>query len=858
MQETEQEPPQSATRPYTPGNSIEEFHASKKLVRVLIGGRGSGKTYALAADIFRHIFWSAGAKAVVARHTETSNVATSIDTFKQFYDDMGDGFTEQGSDGLFRLWANPNKFRVPSRLAIEKLQAEKDAGRIKTKSDLAAWIENVGDRLCGTIEFKGLPDITTGESKLRGMECSYLALVEADQIERRFFELSFACLRWKGTDPATCDPLGYIVDRSLVLDTNPPGKGHWIAELESEQAKLPEAEKLMDFWHIKTDENEHNLPPNYIRDQIMLPYANNPAMIERMRYGQYADAFDGKPVYYAYLRHAHEAEDMAWTQGAYLVRSWDFGTHNAVIWSAYWEHAGVEYWHALCEQFLEGSDTDRQVKAALERTKTEFPFWNDRELCAGVLDFCDPAGVNSSYSRQIKINLNGKDTTVADSSVNILRTYKIYPGMRTVARGIQETIAVINRLLQKKDQQGRYCFRIDTKGCQRLTLAMQGGYRYPGKGEPGEFGNEPLKGELCGHLDHCFIAGTRILTAKGEMGIEDIAEGDEVFTRVGLRRVCATMNRPALVRDYTLSNKKVITATPDHPAWCVNQKSWIPFALLTPSDTLESCNQLQRSLSSMGEFIADTLTRTAAMIGFISNAARATCTKLFGRNTTARFQKGCTFTTGMKTPEITKYETSNCSHPSSTTLSMLLRPAAELLPLGAKLYARSPKHGMRRKPDGIGTETMPAKQTSERLSNARKRARIAVYNSPHGVPQEPSKPSNSAQTNASLPIVARLALTILSVVANCAARLSWIVNIPKRHAAVSVVACGSERQERVYNVTVEGQPEYYANGILVHNCADAFRYGAINCLRLLQAEMAGTKPPLFAAKKKSANPVRRL
>ena len=31
------------------------------------------------------------------------------------------------------------------------------------------------------------------------------------------------------------------------------------------------------------------------------------------------------------------------------------------------------------------------------------------------------------------------------------------------------------------------------------------------------------------------------------------------------------------------------------------------------------------------------------------------------------------------------------------------------------------------------------------------------------------------------------------------------------------------RGRNVYNLTVEGQPEYYANGLLVHNC-DVTRY----------------------------------
>lgn len=51
--------------------------------------------------------------------------------------------------------------------------------------------------------------------------------------------------------------------------------------------------------------------------------------------------------------------------------------------------------------------------------------------------------------------------------------------------------------------------------------------------------------------------------------------------------------------------------------------------------------------------------------------------------------------------------------------------------------------------------------------------------------------------------------------------------------SVSAIA---ERQA-VYNLTVEGQPEYYAAGVLVHNCMDAVRY----CLHGELAGMARTE-----------------
>lgn len=33
-----------------------------------------------------------------------------------------------------------------------------------------------------------------------------------------------------------------------------------------------------------------------------------------------------------------------------------------------------------------------------------------------------------------------------------------------------------------------------------------------------------------------------------------------------------------------------------------------------------------------------------------------------------------------------------------------------------------------------------------------------------------------------------------------------------------------ESSQRVYDLEIENEHEYFANGILVHNCLDAFRY----------------------------------
>lgn len=470
--------------------SIRDFLNDGHFVRVLVGGRGSGKTIGLAEDIVAHIWQNAGAKAIVARETELSQEDSSIDSFWRFFEMLDSPIYSTSGIGLFKSWNNGRSFRVPSMLAVERWESEcaNMDSAVRTR-----WIDEHGDRLCGYIHFRGLPAAEKG--KFRGMECSYLALVEADQIAQKQFALSMACLRWKGTDPATCDEKGFIRDRCVVLDTNPPGKTHWIAQMEENELRKPEPERTARFWHIDTRENEHNLPENYIRDTILTPYANNPAMIERMLHGQYADAYDGKPVYFAFRSHIHAVSDLEWPRGATLVRSHDFGTSNCSIFSAYWKSGDDEYWHCLAEQYLEGSDSERQARGVQEMTAKEFPFalpsWPRKEDCAGVLDFCDPSGDNSNFS-----------TKQTGSSVKIFNTAGIFPGTMLWNRGIAVGITLGNRMMEKTDRHGRPIFMIDKKNCPMLFNALSGGYRYPEPGESGYGKDEPMKGMTSQDFDY--------------------------------------------------------------------------------------------------------------------------------------------------------------------------------------------------------------------------------------------------------------------------------------------------------------------------------------------------------------------
>ncbi len=232
-------------------------------------------------------------------------------------------------------------------------------------------------------------------------------------------------------------------------------------------------------------------------DRIIAKHGASSPFTRSALHGEFLESFDGKPVYYAYNQDEHEGEDLPWPRGAYLIRGHDVGTHAATVWSAYWQDHGTEYWHDLYEFYAGGFDADRHAKEVIRITENEFDFWNDRGVCAGVLDYVDPAAQNSSYTRQITVDGN----EVKESALNIFRTYGIYPGFTTQGRGLHETIAIVNRLFDKKDQRGNRVFRVDSKWCPRLVRGYRGGYRWPADDDKVKQ-NEPLKGPACEHLDH--------------------------------------------------------------------------------------------------------------------------------------------------------------------------------------------------------------------------------------------------------------------------------------------------------------------------------------------------------------------
>lgn len=478
-------PPPERREWYRPGPSCEEFHQSVARVRVMVGGRGSGKTTTVAVEAIRHCLHYAGAKVMCVRKTQVSNEDTAVLTFNEAYKKTGFEVEQDEELSLFRKWNDGLTARIPSREAMQEYDKFRAQGA-KTKAEIRQWIENVGDRLCSYIIFRGLKDEDKSEGQLRGFECSMFIMIEADLLAESDLDLALPCLRWKDAHDR------FIDDYSIILDTNPPSPRHWIAKLEKKKKLSGDASHR--FWHIRTEENRQNLRPGYIED-LESQYEDKPAHRQRYLEGNYAELFDGKPVFHAFRQDKHAFENIPWPKGAYLVRGWDFGSTHANIFSAYFrmdfeiknQIVPVEYWWDLYEHFAEMSDIDKQCTAVQEITETEFPFYNDRSICSGVLDFCDPAGAQRGDK---------------GSSIEVMNKNGFWPVYQTAVRSLDTTISIVNRLMRSRDPNGRFVYRIDKLGCPRLFVAHLGEYRYPKVGEAGYASGDPIKGPQANGADH--------------------------------------------------------------------------------------------------------------------------------------------------------------------------------------------------------------------------------------------------------------------------------------------------------------------------------------------------------------------
>lgn len=193
----------------------------------------------------------------------------------------------------------------------------------------------------------------------------------------------------------------------------------------------------------------------------------------------------------------------------------------------------------------------------------------------------------------------------------------------------------------------------------------------------------PTDAESPDRLDACLIAGTQILTERGNVNIEDVIPGERVWTRQGWQPVLASRctQREADVMTVVMSNGRKLTGTPDHRVW-VNDRGWMRLDALVYGDILTawihqatstrwpSNSTAQCTGEIQNRHIASTVSTTSKM--HQAGHSRECCIETYGRfSTSVISHQDITSTTLTSTHSIISQGTCKCSHHQSMQRRML-------------------------------------------------------------------------------------------------------------------------------------------------------------------------------------------
>jgi len=285
---------------------------------------------------------------------------------------------------------------------------------------------------------------------------------------------------------------------------------------------------------------------------------------------------------------------------------------------------------------------------------------------------------------------------------------------------------------------------------------------------------------------YCFIAGTKITTEYGDKNIEEIKEGDRVLTRDGFKRVHATMNR---VTDVI--TKGNLRGTADHPVF--TNKGVQPLLSIPLYDHIYTWQA--KSLYTIVLSFIDTLCQKVAQIVIILDRPQHIglwglkgYIRKFTRIILEKSQRVLLFTIKTIIHLIIRQVTWS-SYLQKNTTSTTLKSTPKTL--------RGQKIDLLKQKKNFFQDVMSGKKPQWLKSFLKNTGKI------------------TSLTKNPYPLFVR------SVEKSAPLDTKEEENIVAKSVETNGITDNTTQKERVYNLTVEDTPEYFANGVLVHNCWDS-------------------------------------
>jgi len=319
--------------------------------------------------------------------------------------------------------------------------------------------------------------------------------------------------------------------------------------------------------------------------------------------------------------------------------------------------------------------------------------------------------------------------------------------------------------------------------------------------------------------NHCLTGDTLIACADGEKPIKDIKAGEYVHTRQGLKKVIwsGETRHNAHVFSVIADGYKV-TGTADHKIFTVNH-GWLPIGHIQKGDILLCLRKPSKHTGKLG---TDTRNQADDLTANITSAGQYGCTDTHGSESAAQFPQEWLSITKTETAKITQSKTLNAYQVNNIAQDTRWKGNGSKNKLRCLTESdRLRQLGMVAKRGENGTANTQRCNISENITESR-----ASVNNAEKLLNRIRQETNFAQMLAKVHGDGRQELTTKKESARYAESLSPSINILPQNVVPVVVQCvldgGTEKA--VYDLTVEDAHEFFANGVLVHNCIDALRY----------------------------------
>lgn len=335
------------------------------------------------------------------------------------------------------------------------------------------------------------------------------------------------------------------------------------------------------------------------------------------------------------------------------------------------------------------------------------------------------------------------------------------------------------------------------------------------------------------HWSHCLVAGTLIKTRRGDVPIESVTRADLVWTSQGWRRVLASgmTSSSEQVQTVSFSNGKVITGTPEHLIW-VKDKGYTALRALRYADIMNVCEW--EKLSTMESLI----TGMKTVLTLFQDLARSGISIVkSGLTLMGKSLKGVKSIIKTAMLSITIYPILNVCRKVGTISTMPL------------LYLSGNEDGNEdtsRKLDiwqVNGINPRRAKGGIANLANCPGKGESQTLLSVNSVGKNilldnlTQRQGDFVQIDVDQPIVGNQGRITFRQCVDGVKSLSKLINTDQENVAPVLVLSVSElhkEKQPVFDLTISDVPEFFANGVLVHNSMDARRYALATYLPAYQ------------------------